>query len=202
MRRLFDFVFACCFLLCLSPLLLVVGVLVRCKLGSPVLFRQTRTGKDGCEFEMIKFRSMTDCRDENGNFLPDHERLTAFGRMLRASSLDELPGFWNILVGDMSVIGPRPQDTKFIARCSAFQNRRHEVRPGITGWAQVNGRNAISWEKRFELDVWYVDNQSLWLDLKIIALTAVVVLSRKNVSADDHATMPEFKPDLHCEPAE
>lgn len=194
MRRIFDICFSLAIFLVFWPFLLILTLLVYFNLGSPILFRQKRTGLDGREFEVIKFRSMSDAKDSNGNLLPDHERLTAFGRLLRSSSLDELPGFWNVLIGHMSVIGPRPQDSRLMARCTPRQFRRHEVKPGITGWAQVNGRNAISWEQRFELDVWYVENRSFWLDMKIIARTLWVILHRRNISANGHATMPEFEP--------
>lgn len=171
---------------------LALAAVVRLKLGSPVLFSQVRPGLHGHPFRLIKFRTMTDARDESGRVLPDAERLTGFGRMLRASSLDELPELWNVLRGEMSLVGPRPLLMQYLDRYTPRQARRMEVRPGITGWAQVNGRNALSWEERFELDVWYVDNRSLLLDLKILALTALSVVRREGVSAQGHATMPEF----------
>lgn len=192
MRRFFDIVFSASILAAMLPVLLVVAILVRFKLGSPILFKQARMGKDGRTFTIYKFRSMTDEKNADGELLPDQWRLTRFGRFLRTWSLDEIPGFLNVLNGDMSVVGPRPQDVEFMKKCTPCQLRRHEVKPGITGWAQVNGRNTISWEERFELDVWYVDNKSLWLDLKIIYLTVFTVLLRRGISAKGHATMPEF----------
>lgn len=187
-----DVVAAVCILTLLTPLLGVVGLLVRIKLGSPVLFRQQRAGKHGVAFELLKFRTMTAAVDEYGVLLPDDKRLTDFGRLLRKSSLDELPQLWNVITGKMSLIGPRPLLLRYVDRYSSAQARRLEVRPGITGWAQVIGRNAISWERRFELDVEYVDNMSLWMDLKIAVMTVFRVLRQRNVSADEHATMPEF----------
>jgi len=166
---------------------------VRVKLGAPVLFKQVRPGLGGKPFTMMKFRSMTDERDEHGNLLPDGVRLTKFGRFLRSTSLDELPGLWCVLKGDMSLVGPRPLLMEYLPLYSAEQARRHEARPGITGWAQVNGRNAISWEQKFEYDVWYVDNQSLWLDIKIIFLTLKKVFVRDGISAQGEATMPAFR---------
>lgn len=157
-----------------------------------MLFRQTRPGKDGKPFEMIKFRTMRDAQDANGNPLPDSERMTPFGSFLRSSSLDELPELWNVLKGDMSLVGPRPLLMEYLPLYSKEQYRRHEVRPGVTGWAQVNGRNAISWEEKFKLDVWYVDNRSLWLDIKIIFLTVKKVLIRDGISAEGEATMSRF----------
>jgi lipopolysaccharide/colanic/teichoic acid biosynthesis glycosyltransferase len=167
-------------------------LLVRWKMGSPVLFRQVRPGLSGKPFEMLKFRTMRDATDSSGQPLADAERTTGLGRFLRSSSLDELPELWNVVKGDMSLVGPRPLLMQYLERYSPEQARRHEVRPGITGWAQVNGRNAIEWEEKFALDLWYVDHASLWLDLKILLLTVRQVLSRKGVSADDHATMPVF----------
>lgn len=176
------------------PLLGVIAILVRIKLGSPVFFRQVRPGLHEEVFEMVKFRTMRCDRDSTGRLLPDELRLTPFGRWLRSSSLDELPELWNVINGEMSLVGPRPLLVQYLARYSAEQRRRHEVPPGLTGWAQVNGRNALSWESRFLLDVWYVDNRSLYLDLKILALTLASVVSRRGVSAHGHATMPEFNP--------
>jgi len=173
--------------------LAVVALLVRVKLGAPVMFKQVRPGLGGKPFTMMKFRSMTDERDEHGNLLPDGVRLTKFGRFLRSTSLDELPGLWCVLKGDMSLVGPRPLLMEYLPLYSAEQARRHEARPGITGWAQVNGRNAISWEQKFEYDVWYVDNQSLWLDIKIIFLTLKKVFVRDGISAQGEATMPAFR---------
>ncbi|MET0659708.1 MAG: sugar transferase [Steroidobacteraceae bacterium] len=176
----------------LAPLLIAVAVLVRLGLGSPVLFTQVRPGLHERPFRMIKFRSMTDVRDSSGQLLPDEQRLTAFGRFLRASSLDELPELWNVLLGNMSIVGPRPLLMEYLPMYSQEQRRRHETRPGITGWAQVNGRNAIRWEQKFELDVWYVDNCSLVLDAKIILLTIWRVLRREGVSPADELVMPHF----------
>lgn len=189
---MFDFVAALMALLLLAPVIVGVALLVRLRLGSPVLFSQPRPGRHGRPFRMYKFRSMNSACDAQGVLLPDAQRLTRFGLWLRASSLDELPGLWSVLGGDMSLVGPRPLLIQYLPRYSSRQARRHEVRPGITGWAQVNGRNAISWEEKFELDVWYVEHQSFWLDLKILWLTAARVWARKDVSAAGHATMPEF----------
>jgi lipopolysaccharide/colanic/teichoic acid biosynthesis glycosyltransferase len=192
MKRLFDFLVALTALALLSPVLLVLGVVVRINLGAPVLFSQRRPGQGGRIFTLWKFRSMLDARDAAGNLRADADRLTGFGRWLRASSLDELPELWNILRGDMSLVGPRPLLVEYLPQYSPEQARRHEVRPGLTGWAQINGRNAISWEDKFRLDVWYVDHRTFWLDLRIIALTTVRVLRRKDISADGEATMPRF----------
>ena len=192
-KRMFDIVGAALALIIFSPIMALVGLLVRQRLGSPVLFRQTRPGKDAQPFEMIKFRTMRDAVDIQGIPLPDAERITPFGDFLRASSLDELPGLWNVLKGDMSLVGPRPLLMDYLPLYSQEQYRRHEARPGITGWAQVNGRNAISWEDKFKLDVWYIDNRSLWLDIKIVFLTIKKVFIREGISADNHATMPVFK---------
>lgn len=172
--------------------LLVLWVLIRSRIGSPALFIQLRPGKNGRPFRMIKFRTMTDARDAQGNLLPDAARLTPFGRFLRSTSLDELPELWNVLKGDMSLVGPRPLLMEYLPLYSPEQARRHEVRPGITGWAQINGRNAISWEEKFALDVWYVDNRSFWLDLKILFLTVKRVLVRDGISHGEEATMPKF----------
>ena len=191
--RVFDVVVAACALVLLSPVILVLLVLVRSKLGSPVLFCQTRPGLGGKPFAMIKFRTMTDERGPDGQLLPDGERLTQFGRFLRATSLDELPELWNVLKGDMSLVGPRPLLMEYLPLYTPEQARRHEVRPGITGWAQVNGRNAISWEEKFALDVWYVDNRTFWLDIKILWLTVKKVLVRDGISASGEATMPKFQ---------
>ena len=178
-------------LLLALPLLGLIW-LVRRKLGSPVFFRQVRPGMNGKPFEMVKFRTMTDERGPDGQLLPDAVRLTPFGRFLRSSSLDELPELWNVLKGDMSLVGPRPLLMEYLPLYSPEQARRHEVRPGVTGWAQINGRNAISWEDKFKLDTWYVDNQSLWLDIKILWLTVKKVLVREGISAPGDATMPVF----------
>jgi sugar transferase EpsL len=191
-KRLFDFSASLAALLLLSPIFLLLAVLVRVKIGSPIFFTQTRPGLHGNAFTMIKFRTMTHARDADGALLPDAERLTRFGRFLRATSLDELPELWNVLEGDMSLVGPRPLLIEYLPLYSPEQARRHEVRPGITGWAQVNGRNAISWDEKFSLDLWYVDHQSLWLDLKIISLTIMKVLAREGVSPQDQVTMPRF----------
>lgn len=191
-KRLFDIVASLFGLVILSPIIAIVAWQIKKKLGSPVLFRQTRPGKDGKPFEMIKFRTMRDAQDANGNPLPDSERMTPFGSFLRSSSLDELPELWNVLKGDMSLVGPRPLLMEYLPLYSKEQYRRHEVRPGVTGWAQVNGRNAISWEEKFKLDVWYVDNRSLWLDIKIIFLTIKKVLIRDGISAEGEATMTKF----------
>jgi lipopolysaccharide/colanic/teichoic acid biosynthesis glycosyltransferase len=179
-------------LVVLTPVGLAIGGLIRLKLGGPVLFRQLRPGRDGQVFELIKFRSMRNARDANGELLPDEERLTPFGNRLRRLSLDELPTLWNVVRGDMSLVGPRPLLVQYLDRYTQEQSRRHEVAPGITGWAQINGRNAITWEEKFDLDVWYVENVSLGTDLRILLRTAVQVLGRRGISAEGHATMPEF----------
>ncbi len=192
MKRLFDWLLALCLLLVLAVPLALLAWQVSRKLGSPVLFAQVRPGLHGKPFRMIKFRTMTDARDASGQHLPDAKRLTPFGRFLRATSLDELPELWNVLKGDMSLVGPRPLLMEYLPLYSPEQARRHEVRPGITGWAQVNGRNALGWEDKFKLDVWYVDHQSLWLDIKILWLTVRKVLVRDGISAAGEATMPRF----------
>ncbi len=192
MKRFFDIAVSGLLLVLLSPLLAFLALLVRRRLGSPVLFRQRRPGKDAKPFEMLKFRTMTDAHGPDGALLADAERLTAFGRFLRSTSLDELPELWNVLRGDMSLVGPRPLLMEYLPLYSPEQARRHEVRPGITGWAQVNGRNAISWEEKFTLDAWYVDHRSFWLDLKTLWLTVRKVLLRHDISAADDATMPVF----------
>lgn len=192
MKRFFDIVLTVCGLLLLSPAILLLMLLVRIKLGTPIFFTQIRPGLQGKLFRMIKFRTMTGARDPDGQLLPDAERLTPFGHFLRASSLDELPELWNVLMGDMSLVGPRPLLMEYLPLYSPEQARRHDVRPGITGWAQVNGRNAISWEEKFKLDVWYVDNRSLWLDIKILWLTVRKVLMREGINAAGEATMPGF----------
>lgn len=193
MKRFFDITAAAFALLLLGLPLVLLVVLVRRKLGHPAFFRQTRPGLHGRPFQMIKLRTMTDARGPDGTLLSDAERLTPFGRFLRASSLDELPELWNVLRGDMSLVGPRPLLMEYLPLYSTEQARRHEVRPGITGWAQVNGRNAIGWEEKFALDVWYVDHRSLWLDLKILWLTLKKVLVREGISAEGHATVENFK---------
>lgn len=192
MKRVLDILGAGFGLLVLAPVLLIVALLIRLQMGPPVFFRQTRPGLHGEPFEMIKFRSMRDAHDADGNPLPDEDRITGVGRFLRATSLDELPELWNVLKGEMSLVGPRPLLMEYLPLYSPQQARRHEVRPGVTGWAQVNGRNAISWDEKFALDVWYVDNRSLWLDLKIIWLTLRKVLRREGISAAGEATMPKF----------
>lgn len=193
MKRLFDILVSSLGLLAFSvPLIFLVG-LVRWKLGGPVFFVQTRPGWRGRPFPLVKFRTMTEERDSDGNLLPDEKRLPAFGRFLRSSSLDELPELWNVLKGEMSLVGPRPLLVEYLPLYSERQARRHEVRPGLTGWAQVNGRNASSWEERLALDVWYVENQNFWLDLKILWRTVRTVLRREGVAAEGHATMPRFR---------
>lgn len=192
MKRFFDILISTLAILLLSPVYAVIAILVRVRLGSPIFFAQIRPGLVGQSFRMFKFRTMTDERDQTGELLPDSKRLTRFGKFLRSSSLDELPELWNVLKGDMSLVGPRPLLIEYLPLYNAHQARRHEVRPGITGWAQINGRNAISWEEKFELDVWYVDNRSLWLDLKILLLTLWKVVRRDGISAAGEATMPKF----------
>lgn len=193
MKRLFDLVAAICGLCMLWPLLLILALLVRTRLGSPVLFRQQRPGLHGKPFYIYKFRSMTDARDENGELLPDAERLPPFGQMLRKYSLDELPQLYNVLRGDISLVGPRALLMEYLPLYSPEQARRHEVRPGITGWAQVNGRNAISWEEKFACDVWYVEHHSFMLDIKILWMTVLKVLRSEGVSQQGHVTMERFR---------
>lgn len=193
MKRLFDFFASLLALILLSPIIALVAWKIRKNLGSPVLFKQKRPGLNGKTFEMLKFRSMRDAVDSQGNTLPDSERLTPFGEKLRSSSLDELPGLWNVLKGDMSLVGPRPLLVEYLLLYSKEQAKRHNVRPGITGWAQINGRNAISWEEKFKLDVWYVENQSFWLDIKILLLTVKKVFVKEGISADGHVTIEPFK---------
>lgn len=192
LKRAFDILVAGSALIVFSMPLLLLALLVRVKLGSPVLFRQLRPGLHDKPFRMMKFRTMTEARDANGNLLPDADRLTAFGRFLRATSLDELPELINVLKGDMSLVGPRPLLMAYLDCYTPEQRRRHEVRPGVTGWAQVHGRNAIGWEEKFALDVWYVDNWSFGLDVKILWMTVLSVVRRDGISAGGHATMPEF----------
>lgn len=191
-KRLFDIVASAFGLLLLSPLIAIVAWQIRRKLGSPVLFRQVRPGLNGRPFEMVKFRTMRDAVDAHGHPLPDSERMTPFGSFLRSTSLDELPELWNVLKGEMSLVGPRPLLMEYLPLYSPEQYRRHEARPGVTGWAQINGRNALSWEEKFKLDVWYVDNQSFWLDLKIIFLTLKKVVVRDGINAEGEATMSKF----------
>ena len=191
-KRLADLGLTAIALALLWPVLLGLAVVVRVQHGAPILFRQARPGLHGRPFQLIKFRTMRDAFDAQGQPLPDAERLTSLGRWLRSTSLDELPELWNVLKGEMSLVGPRPLLVEYLPLYSTKQARRHEVKPGITGWAQVNGRNALSWEEKFELDVWYVDHQSFWLDIKIIALTIQKVLFREGISAQGEATMPRF----------
>lgn len=191
-KRLFD-IFASFFgLLFLSPIIAIVAWKIRKNLGSPVLFKQVRPGKDGKPFEMVKFRTMLDAYDEQGEPLPNEQRFTKFGNFLRSTSLDELPGLWNVLKGDMSLVGPRPLLVEYLPLYNEQQARRHEVRPGVTGWAQINGRNAISWEQKFDYDVWYVNNQSFLLDIKILFLTIKKVFIRDGINASNDTTMPKF----------
>lgn len=191
-KRIFDICIAFLGLLIISPVILVLALLVRIKNGSPIIFTQQRPGLHGKPFLMYKFRTMTDEQDANGNIFPDERRLTKFGRFLRTTSLDELPELINILKGDMSLVGPRPLLMEYLLRYSLEQARRHDVKPGITGWAQVNGRNAITWDEKFKLDVWYVDNKSFWLDLKILWMTAVKVFKSEGINQKGQATMEEF----------
>ncbi|MDR1817848.1 MAG: sugar transferase [Puniceicoccales bacterium] len=192
LKRTFDIAFSFSVLLFGAPVLLLLSLLVRLKIGTPVFFVQERVGKNGSIFRMVKFRSMTNARNAQGELLPDADRLTPFGSFLRRTSLDELPEFWNVLTGSMSVVGPRPLLPRYLPRYTPEQARRNEVPPGITGWTAVNGRNAISWEEKFKLDVWYVDNRSMLLDLKIVLLTLLKALRGGGVSAPGEATMPEF----------
>ncbi len=200
LKRAFDFIVALVALALLSPLLLVFTVLVRIKLGSPVFFRQQRPGFQSKLFYVLKFRTMTDERDADGRLLPDEARLTPFGKFLRQASIDELPQLLNVLRGELSLVGPRPLLTQYLGRYSAEQARRHDVKPGITGWAQVNGRNAITWEDKFKLDVWYVDNHSFWLDLKILWMTVQKVFVREGINHPGKATMEEFMGSKSGEP--
>lgn len=198
MKRFTEIFVALLGLLALSPIFLVIATAIRLQMGAPVFFRQTRIGLGGKEFEIIKFRTMLNIFDENGNLLPDTDRLSPLGRFLRVSSLDELPELWNVLRGDMSLVGPRPLLPEYLPLYSPAQARRHEVRPGITGWAQVNGRNGISWTEKFALDVWYIDNQSFFLDCKIIVRTFYKVLRRDGISAAGEATVGKFTGSLNC----
>ena len=192
-KRIFDITLTLIGALFLSLVFLLTALMVKIKLGSPIFFKQVRPGLNGNLFNMYKFRSMTNECDKDGDLLIDEVRLTKFGKFLRSTSLDELPGLWNVLKGDMSLVGPRPLLVEYLPLYSEKQSRRHEVRPGITGWAQVNGRNAISWDEKFDLDVWYVDNQSFWLDIKILWLTVKKVIVRDGISAKNQVTMPKFK---------
>lgn len=191
-KRILDAGFSALGLLVLSPVMLATAILVKKNLGSPVIFCQPRPGRDGKVFNLYKFRTMKDARDANGELLPDEARLTAFGKALRSTSLDELPELWNILKGDMSLVGPRPLLVKYLPRYNDEQRRRHDVRPGLTGWAQVNGRNNITWEEKFQHDVWYVDHVSLLLDARILLMTVGKILRREGISAEGSATMEEF----------
>lgn len=192
LKRTFDIVASTSALVVLSPVLAITAYKVKKELGSPVLFRQIRPGLHGKPFEMIKFRTMKDATDKEGNVLPDSERLTEFGKKLRASSLDELPELWNVLKGDMSLVGPRPLLMEYLPLYNAEQAKRHNVRPGVTGYAQVNGRNSLSWEDKFKLDTWYVEHQSLWLDMKILLKTVKKVIIKDGISAEGEATMTKF----------
>ena len=192
LKRLVDLILGITAVILLSPILLITAILVSQKLGSPIFFTQVRPGKDGKPFKMVKFRTMRDAIDAQGNPLPDAERLTPFGRRLRSTSIDELPELWNVIKGEMSLVGPRPLLMEYLPLYSAEQATRHDLKPGMTGWAQINGRNAISWEDKFKLDTWYVQHQSLWLDIKIMALTVKKVLVRDGISADGEATMTKF----------
>lgn len=193
MKRVIDLSVSLTLLVVLSPLLCLTALVVKIKLGSPVLFKQQRPGQFGAPFHLYKFRSMTDERDEAGNLLPDHLRLTAWGAFLRKYSIDELPQLWNVVKGELSLVGPRPLLMEYLPLYTEEQARRHLVKPGITGWAQIHGRNETTWEERFQLDVWYVDHQSVWLDLKIIALSILKVIRSEGVSHADHPTMPMFE---------
>ena len=192
-KRPIDIMLPLCAIIVLSPMMLAVAFLIRSKLGRPVIFKQKRPGLNGKIFTLYKFRTMTDKKDDNGSLQPDRMRLTRFGKILRSASLDELPELFNVLRGDMSLVGPRPLLIEYLPRYTFEQARRHEVKPGITGWVQVNGRNALSWEEKFKFDVWYVDHQNIWLDVKILTMTVWAVLIRRGVSANGHATMPEFR---------
>ena len=191
-KRLFDIIASASGLIFLSPVFLILIYLIRKNLGEPVFFTQERPGKDGKPFKMIKFRSMRDAVDKDGNPLPDSKRLTPFGKRLRATSLDELPELWNVLKGDMSLVGPRPLLMSYLPLYNEFQFRRHEMKPGVTGWAQVNGRNALSWDEKFAHDIWYIDHYSFWLDMKILFLTVKKVFIKEGISAEGEATMPYF----------
>jgi lipopolysaccharide/colanic/teichoic acid biosynthesis glycosyltransferase len=192
MKRIFDITISFFALIVFFPIILITAILVRIKLGSPILFTQERPGLHGNVFKMMKFRTMLDAVDKNGGQLPDEQRLTPFGVLLRSTSLDELPGLLNVIKGDMSLVGPRPLLVEYLPLYSDAELQRHNVRPGITGWAQVNGRNTISWEDKFSFDVWYVENQNFWLDLRILFLTVKKVFIKEGISADEHVTMPFF----------
>lgn len=192
MKRVMDLVIVLASAPVWVPVLAVLALLVRVLIGAPVFFRQARPGRHGRPFRMAKFRTMTEARDSAGNLLPDGQRLTTFGRFLRSTSLDELPELWHVVTGDLSLVGPRPLLMEYLPLYTSEQMRRHDVRPGLTGWAQVNGRNSLSWDEKFALDLWYVDHQSLWLDTRILGRTVVRVLTRRGISADGEATMPRF----------
>ena len=192
LKRIIDIIGALVGLIVSSPIMLIVSLIIYLTMGRPVFFKQLRPGMNGKPFVIYKFRTMLDLKDKDGNLLPDEKRITAIGRFLRSTTLDELPEFWNVLKGDMSLVGPRPLLMEYLPRYTPEQARRHNVKPGMTGWAQVNGRNAITWEEKFKLDVWYVDNWNIPLDLKIIFLTILKVFKREGVSAEGYATMPEF----------
>lgn len=194
MKRVFDFCAALSAVIFLSPVFLALAIIVRCLHGSPVFFCQERPGLNGRPFTMLKFRTMAEARGARGDLLLDRERLTPFGKLLRSTSLDELPELFNVLLGDMSLVGPRPLLKQYLDRYTPEQARRHEVKPGITGWSQINGRNAITWEEKFRLDVWYVDNWSIWLDVQIVMITAWKILSREGINQPGQATMEEFNP--------
>ena len=196
-KRLFDLTISIAGMFILSPLYVLLILSIYFKLGKPILYRQTRAGFNGEAFVLYKFRTMREQYDAEGNPLPDEQRLGPFGRFMRSFSFDELPELWNVMQGDMSLVGPRPLLMRYLPRYNAEQMRRHEVKPGITGWAQIHGRNELSWEERFKQDVWYVDNQSLWLDIRILAITIVKILRREGISAEGHATMPEFTGSTH-----
>ena len=191
-KRAFDVTLATLFLLFFAPVIVVLAALIVCAIGKPVLFKQLRPGLRAVPFYILKFRSMNNKKNSAGELLPDAQRLTQLGKFLRSTSLDELPSLWNVLKGEMSLVGPRPLLMEYVPLYNSFQNRRHEVKPGITGWAQVNGRNAIGWDENFKLDVWYVENQSIWLDVKILWMTVLKVLKRQDIVADAHVTMPKF----------
>jgi len=193
LKRTFDILLILISALLFLPVFILVALIVRSKLGSPIFFKQSRIGLNGRIFGILKFRTMTNEFDKNGVLKPDNVRLTKFGKFIRSTSLDELPGLWNVLKGDMSLVGPRPFIVEYLPLYSEEQSRRHEIKPGITGWAQVNGRNAISWDKKFDLDIWYVDNQSIWLDIKILFLTMKKVIARKDIDENIHTTMEKFK---------
>ena len=192
-KRAFDIIASMAGIILTGPLIILLALIIRRRLGKPVFFQQTRPGLQGYPFNILKFRTMNKKTDDNGKLLPDEDRLTRLGHLLRTTSLDELPELFNVLKGDMSMVGPRPLLMQYLNRYTPEQARRHEVKPGITGWAQINGRNAISWEEKFKLDVWYVDNHSFWLDIKILFRTAYDVITRRGINADNHPTMPEFK---------